>query len=362
MTVVAASVVIAATTLSHTARIDAQNAQPSARLIPATALQLPGASDSNAPAIWERVAGLERLFVLTSISGQSTRHTGLQLGQLVSTGRVRFVEHPGHGVWFEGVVPDVDGTWYGFYHQERPAEVCGDSVRTIPRIGAARSTDFGATWEDLGVVLEAPPNSHDCASANRYFVGGVGDFSVMLDASSQYLYFFFSQYPNREFIQGVSAARLPWADRDNPTGKAAVWWRSGSWIRPRRFTTDDGGERYFHAAGTPIHRVADGWHGDMSVDAFWGPSIHYNTYLQRYVMLLNRATDSNWTQEGIYISFTDRLDDPGSWTTPQRLLASGRWYPQVIGSEAGTGTDKLAGQRARFFMSGRSEYLIEFVK
>jgi hypothetical protein len=362
MTVVAASVVIAATTLLPTARIDAQNAQPSARLIPATALQLPGASDSNAPAIWERLAGLERLFVLTSISGQSTRHTGLQLGQLVSTGRVRFVEHPGHGVWFEGVVPDVDGTWYGFYHQERPAEVCGEIVRTIPRIGAARSTDFGATWEDLGVVLEAPPNSHDCASANRYFVGGVGDFSVMLDASSQYLYFFFSQYPNREFIQGVSAARLPWADRDSPTGKAAVWWRGGSWIRPRRFTTDDGGERYFHAAGTPIHRVADGWHGDMSVDAFWGPSIHYNTYLQRYVMLLNRATDSNWTQEGIYISFTDRLDDPRSWTTPQRLLASGRWYPQVIGSEAGTGTDKLAGQRARFFMSGRSEYLIEFVK
>ena len=363
MTVAALAATVGVGLVSIAPHLNAQSAQqPSARLIPASTLQLPGSSDSNAPAVWDRVSGLLRLFVLTSVSGHSTRHTGSQLSQLVSTGRVQFHEHPGHGVWFEAVLADEAGTWYGFYHQEWPAEICGESVRTIPRIGAARSTDFGATWEDLGVLLEAPRGTHDCASANRYFVGGVGDFSVALDANSQYLYFFFSQYPSREFVQGVAAARLAWADRDNPVGRVAVWWRSGNWVRPRRQVTDEGEIRYSHVAGSPIYRVTDGWHDGADVDAFWGPSVHYNTYLERYVMLLNRATDSNWTQEGIYVAFSENLSDPSAWSTPQRLLANGRWYPQVIGTESGTGSDKFAGQRARFFMSGRSEYWIDFAK
>ena len=40
-------------------------------------------------------------------------------------------------------------------------------------------------------------------------------------------------------------------------------------------------------------------------------------------------------------------------------MDGGGWYPQVAGLEPG-GTDKLAGQRARFFITGRSEAFIEF--
>jgi hypothetical protein len=41
-------------------------------------------------------------------------------------------------------------------------------------------------------------------------------------------------------------------------------------------------------------------------------------------------------------------------------MSGGGWYPQVAGLEAQTGTDKHAGQRARFFITGRSQHYIEF--
>ena len=58
-----------------------------------------------------------------------------------------------------------------------------------------------------------------------------------------------------------------------------------------------------HAAGPP----AQAWHdADDRVDAFWGPAVHWNTALEQYVMLLNRAKDENYAQEGIYVSFAPR--------------------------------------------------------
>jgi len=101
---------------------------------------------------------------------------------------------------------------------------------------------------------------------------------------------------------------------------------------------------------------------DDKVDAFWGPSVHWNTYLEQYVMLLNHAKDSAWSQEGIYISFAPRLDDPSLWTKPVKILDGGIWYPQVMGLEDGSGTDKVAGRQARFFMGGVSQHLIQFTK
>ncbi|HUE88808.1 MAG TPA: hypothetical protein VMO26_22250 [Vicinamibacterales bacterium] len=342
--------------------VSAQNqAQPAprARLIPARTVSLPGSSDSNSPAVWTLVDGVPRLFMFTSVAGTATRHSGVDISRLTALGQIDFDNHPGHGVWLEGVIPDVDGTWYGYYHQERPADVCAGDSRTIPRIGAARSRDLGATWEDLGVVLEASPNSHDCSSSNAYFVGGVGDFSVILDRDQQYLYFFFSQYVRREVSQGVSVARLAWADRDAPAGKVSVWLRNRLWLPARSVAAGDWVRHFYPTAG-PIYRAEDDWHqGD--VDAFWGPSVHWNTHLERFVMLLNRAKDTSWTQEGIYVAYAADLSEPASWSPPARLLSAGRWYPQVVGLES-DGTDRQAGAIARFFMGGRSEYIIQFSK
>ena len=336
-------------------------AVPTARLIPAALLTIPALTDSNSPAVWERVQGQPHLFVFASEAGEAMRLDGPDLSRLSGRSRIVFEDHPGHGVWMESLVPDVDGTWYGFYHNEWPAEVCDDSSRTIPRIGAARSQDFGATWQNLGIILEAPPGSYDCASTNQYFVGGVGDFSVMLDHDQQYLYIFFSQYANRESAQGVSVARMPWADRDAPVGKIAVWLRNQTWLPARSFKAA-AAVRYAYPAGAPIYRAVESWHDSASVDAFWGPSVHWNTFLQQYVMLLNRAMDAAWTQEGVYIAFTSQLSDPGTWSTPERLIAGGGWYPQVLGLEPASGTDREASERARFFLGGKSRYLIQFAK
>ena len=79
-------------------------------------------------------------------------------------------------------------------------------------------------------------------------------------------------------------------------------------------------------------------------------------------MLLNRAKDTSFKQEGIYVSFSPRLDDPRLWAPPQKILSGGSWYPQVIGLEDGSGTDRTAGEWARFFMAGTSQHLIHFTR
>jgi hypothetical protein len=331
---------------------------PLARLIPAPPIVFPGLADSNSPAVWERVDGELRLFVFNSESGVTIRANGPEMSQLESRGPVTFGGDLRQGIWFEAIIPDVDGVWYGYYHNELPADVCQDELRAIPRIGAARSLDFGDTWEDLGIVLEAPRGSHDCASENDYFVGGVGDFTVVLDQAQQFLYVFYSQYASHEAVQGVAVARMVWADRDDPAGKMTVWQRSQSWL-PARMTRARGAAYYAYPPAVPIYRAGENWHGP-SVDAFWGPSVHWNTHLQQYVMLLNRARDSAWTQDGVYVSFTPQLSEPRTWSTPERLIEGGVWYPQVLGMDPGTGSDREAGERARFFQGGHSNYFIEF--
>jgi hypothetical protein len=79
-------------------------------------------------------------------------------------------------------------------------------------------------------------------------------------------------------------------------------------------------------------------------------------------MLLNRAKNTRYDQEGIYVSFAPRLDDPRLWSSPVKILNGGNWYPQVMSEDDGVGTDKVAGEWARFFMAGTSQYLIHFTK
>jgi hypothetical protein len=343
-------------------RLFAQADAPRATLIPTTTLRLPGGVDSNSPAVWDLLDGRNAIYVFTSIAGQPNVASGPQARRLSATHPVAPNPWPGGGVWMEAVVTDVDGTWYGYYHNEVVAWMCGDATKVTPRIGAARSHDAGATWEPLGAILEAPPGSFDCETRNRFFVGGVGDLSVQLDPESKDLYIFFSQYQRRERQQGVSVARLAWADRDDPVGKIMVW-NGRTWLPPSSYRTFEGQERWIFPSALPIFPALESFHDDDDVvDAFWGPSVHWNTYLERYVMLLNHAKDNDFGQEGIYLSYASKLDDPREWSTPVKLLDGGVWYPQVLGLEDGLGTDKRAARTARFFMGGVSRYFIQFTK
>jgi hypothetical protein len=192
----------------------------------------------------------------------------------------------------------------------------------------------------------------------------VGDFSVMLDADATDLYLFFSQYSLPHQAQGVAVARLLWADRDRPRGGVSVW-ADGIWqpamAEPLDPEDPESEIQWTYTSGTPLAPVRRPWHdADSMNDAYWGPSVHWNTYLEHYVMLLNRTKDENFGQEGIYVSFAPSLENPAEWSTPQRILVGGSWYPQVIGLEPGSGTDKAAGKRARLFVSGTSHFFIEF--
>jgi hypothetical protein len=349
--------------LAHPRAQSSQALNPQAKLISAAKMRLTGGVDSNSPAVWDLVDGVPRLFVVTSIGGMPSAESGRTLAALGPAQQSSLEPWPGGGVWIEAIVPDVDGTWYGYYHNEIPADtVCPGAGKVVPRIGAARSRDHGETWENLGVVLEAPAGAFDCTTTNVFFVNGVGDFSVVLDAESRDLYFFISQYERSTSQQGIAVGRLAWADRDNPAGRMMLW-RSRVWLPAARAVTQGDTVRLVYGTGSPLFPVLDGWHdAGSTTDAFWGPSVHWNSYLQMYVMLLNRARDTKYNEEGIYVSYAPTLDNPAIWSAPMKILNGGSWYPQVIGLDDGVGTDKAAGEWARFFMAGTSQYLIHFTR
>ncbi len=329
---------------------------PQIELRDATPLSLPGGLDlngrihtidSNSPVEWDDDG---RIFLFTS-SQQPFRTSGANLFDLSWPALPVSIQPRADvrgGQWIEATHRAADGTLYGWYHNEPPG-LCGNSSRlTAPRIGALRSRDNGYSWEDLGIILDAPAGSLNCATANYYFAGGNGDFSVVLDPGKEHLYFFISTYHRQVSEQGVAVARLRYEDRDAPAGR--VWkWRDGAWNEPGL-----GGR------AAPTFPVLIDWHAPFA-NAYWGPSVHYNTYLESYVMLLNHASDRNWTQEGIYISYNADLANPAGWSAPERLPLYGQlgWYPQVIGTDPGE-TDKLAGQTPRLFLSGQSVREIAF--
>ena len=351
--------------VSRSQPLAARQGAPVATLEPATTISFPAHADSNSPLVWSLVSGRQYLYILNSVSGGSTQSRGLAVDKLAPLAAIKWSPTaPLGGSWIEAIVPDPSSSyWYGFYHNERENVVCPGSGKVIPRIGAARSSDRGLTWRDLGIVVEAPPATERCDTQNHFFVGGVGDFTVLLDKDQQFLYFYYTQYFEKSAEVGVAVARMTWANRTSPTSKATVW-NAGAWLpgSTQRVLQADGkttASQFVYRAATPMAKAFDSWDGGTpAVDVFWGPSIHWNTALGMYVMLLNRANSLAWAQEGIYVSYSTTLD-PRAWSPPAKLLGGGEWYPQVVGLEP-DGTDKQAGALARFFMGGRSQYLIRF--
>jgi hypothetical protein len=308
----------------------------------------PGDTDCNSPAHWDG----DTLYLFNS-SGHPWRSAGPDLFNLSRDyRRCEYDNAANGGRWIECTWLDHNGTLYGWYHNE-PAGLCPGTHLTAPKIGAVRSHDNGATWEDLGFVLEAPPNSLRCDTENYFFAGGNGDFCVMLDERERWLYFFVSTYTGSLQNQGVAIARMPWSDRDHPAGKVFKW-HNHDWSEPGL-----GG----HISS--IFPAFIDWHR-ADAHAFWGPSVHWNSHLRQYVMLLNRAIDKDWTQEGIYVSFNPSLANPSSWSPPTKILDSpgrDRWYPQILGlNTANRETDKLASQSARLFVRGASHWELRFLR
>lgn len=308
----------------------------------------PGETDCNSPAHWD-----EGVLYLFNSAGHPWRSSGPDLFHLTdSYRRIEYNNKVNGGRWIECTWQDDDGTLYGWYHNEPGGLVPGTHL-TAPRIGALRSQDNGATWKDLGIILETRSGTLQPKTQNYYFAGGNGDFSCIADARRKYFYFFISTYAGETWEQGVAVARMRYADRNQPAGKVRKW-HKGEWNEPG-----------LGGWVTPIFPVKTDWHRE-DADAFWGPSIHWNTHLQQYVILLNRAKDKNWTQESVYVTFNRDLANPTAWSPPKKILGDLRrdgWYPQVIGTnKERRETDKLAGRRARLFVRGESRWEIVFLK
>jgi hypothetical protein len=246
---------------------------------------------------------------------------------------------PQTGKWIEAVWDDPSGPLRGWYHAEELAP-CSRTLY-VTHIGEAVSEDRGLHWHCVGELLRAP--SLDCSWRNGFFAGGYGDLCVLPDGKGEHLYLFFTSYHTDEQAQGIAVARLP----ARGPAHLEMWcdggWQSGADGQPK-----------------PLWPIRRGWrHADP--DSFWGPAVHYNRAVGRYVMLLNRTAggDGDLLQEGAYVSTNAGLEDPTGWTEPLQLVAGGAWYPQVVGLDPGDG-DTRAGRVARFFMAGFSTWQIEF--
>ena len=297
------------------------------------------AVDSNKPSFWWN--GQFRVFSSTgspviSYGESPTQITG---SEVVGRGSVPLP------AWVESAYLDQDGALFVWYHHE-VIGVCPGSRLATPKIGAAVSWDGGRTLVDLGIVLESG-DEPDCQAANGYFAGGHGDFSVVYDPRTGYFYFLFSNYGGSAAGQGVAVARAPYEARFSPAGSVEKYYQ-GQWTEP--------GVR---GKVSPIVPVTVQWQRE-DTDAFWGPSVHWNTYLNSWVMLLNHACcQPDWPQEGIYIAFNADLTDANGWSKPELLIGAGDWYPSVLGSGL-LETDSIAGKTARLFLRGLSEWEIVF--
>ena len=313
---------------------------------PASKHTLPKVIDGNTAAMW--ADGELHIFHST---GVPTRSKGPDQFSLGGTEPVNFDSEAHKPVWFEAVWRDDDGTLFLWYHNE-PGGVCPNNNLTAPRIGAAISYDNGKTVQDLGLVLEAG-DAPDCDAKNGFFAGGHGDFSVIPDRERNYFYFFFTNYAGPRAEQGVAVARMAFPDRHNPAGAVRKYYQ-GAWNEPGR-----GGRM------SPIFPAGSAWQAE-NTDSNWGPSVHWNTFLNQYVILMNRACCSpGWPQFGIEVTFNADLSRPDLWSQPLRILEPDQishkpgYYPQVLGLEPG-GTDTEAGRIARLYVHGESEFEIVF--
>ncbi|MCS7025362.1 MAG: hypothetical protein NZV14_11220 [Bryobacteraceae bacterium] len=312
----------------------------------APTLAMPTPVDSNSPAFW-----LDGQLMILNSAGVALLTSGRdQFYFEGDTEAVEFETSKHQPFWIEAAHLDQAGTLWAWYHHE-PRDVCPSGL-TAPVIGAMYSTDGGQTFYDLGIVLESGDRVN-CSAQNGFFAGGHGDFSVILDREQKYFYFLFTNYAGDPKGQGVAIARMAYEDRHNPVG-AVYKYYEGEWNEPGL------GGRV-----TAIFPSRVTWERP-DADSFWGPSVHWNTHLQKYVVLLNRACcQPRWPQEGIYISFNDDVSDPLGWQQPRRILAGNEigyapgYYPQVLGTQYGE-TDTLASAVARLYIHGISNWELVF--
>ena len=209
------------------------------------------------------------------------------------------------GAWLYSVHRIQGGNLLGFYHgewAEWPGPLTVHSWRTI---GRCTSSNNGVTWMKQGaVIVSAEPRP-----AQRKG-GGAGDFCVIRDETNGRWVCF---YPNYTMRMAISA---------DPDGK------EGTWLK-------------YHPEGNDLFTQPGLAGQDAPVPGLEGfpgsnPSVHWNTYLKRWVMVWQTWDYPN--PQGLPAPNSICIATSGDllhWEDAHVLLAAPAgqryWYPTILG-------------------------------
>jgi hypothetical protein len=219
----------------------------------------------------------------------------------------------------------------GFYHAEDYTFGTNYSWIAWKSIGVCFSSDNGATMVPLGQIITGPETKPSTPT-----FGGVGDFCVMRNNTSPYWTCIFAgtlfadQPDKKEFS-------LSCAISDDADGRPGTWrnYYQGSFSEPSL------GGKYSYLPGF-----------DEFPAGAQSPTIHYNTYLRKYVMVFQTNTvkpgGTEVLDNSLYMSTSDNLV---KWTKPELMLGAQPgerfWYATVFSRTS----DVEAGQNANLVYS-----------
>ena len=214
------------------------------------------------------------------------------------------------GAWLNSVFRRSGNKLVGFYHAE-DHEFEGDPQSQYvawKSIACCLSSDNGLSWQKEGQILTSSR-----PKPRQPSWGGCGDFCVVRDEKHARWLCFFQQHA------------LCIACSEDPLGKPGTW---------RKYYRGDFREPGLGGRSSPIAGLVDHAGGN--------PSVHFNTYLQRWVMVWGTWERTSPRPESIWLSTSDDLL---KWSAPQVLVAARGeercWYPTIIGD-----SDVSAGQKA----------------
>lgn len=234
-----------------------------------------------------------RLWVQTSWWPDWRRYVGTTMDNIVQVeNAVRdssFIQpHGDDAYWTGGIWADDHGVWYAPVHIEYDYATPWSYPHWTRRMGLATSRDLGAHWHFEGDILTTDPTAPKPDPTFSDF--GDGDHRMFIDEPGGYAYLYYERgwsSPDdgnlHDSYMAVARSRL----RDRLAPGSWEKWYDGAWSEPGL-----GGLDSEVAAGATVFL-----------------SVHYNTYLRRYVLLdvsgVWTATDlnrQNWQVVGAFPS------------------------------------------------------------
>ncbi len=259
---------------------------------------------------------------------------------MIFGGKASSAEWTNGGKWLMSVAyrPDsAPGGMIGFYHAQdhrfANGEVTNAAGKAYKTVGVAYSEDYGRTFVDGGLIL--------FGVGGKPFEpawGGVGDQYVLWDWQQQHWKMYFKE-----------GYRLGVAISTDPRGAPGTWWK---WNGREGEPVPQWRRGEPRPAGYDSPGLQGGYTG---LPGLWevpgsNPHVHWNTLLQKWVMVWNSWASDKVNGPSLYISASV---DGLNWEKPRSLVrprcsGSTAWHGTVISREGGS---EFAGASGRLYHS-----------